>query len=158
MRDGDNAGLRIGIFQHLEMDNDRMSLMKKTSWMVTGAALLISSGIVSAQSNRAEHPVVKPFVVPGATVIIETARGADGFKKLPVQRVFGRKVTANQKTSNDPLRTLTDGRLAEGFGPIFGNGVHDGAYKMDLGAVKPVSAITSSTNLRVGLFTSTENF
>ena len=83
------------------------------------------------------------FAQTDSLIVIETAPGADGFKKLPVQRVFGRKVTANQKTSNDPLRTLTDGRLAEGFGPIFGNGVNDGAYKMDLGAVKPVSAITS---------------
>jgi len=77
------------------------------------------------------------------TVVIETASRADGFKELQVQRSFGRKITANRTTSNDPIRTLIDGRLAADFGPIFGNGVRDGAYKMDLGAVKPVSAITS---------------
>ena len=52
-------------------------------------------------------------------------------------------MTANQMTSNDPLGSLTDGQLVRGFGPVFPNGVRNGAYRMDLGAVKAVSAITS---------------
>jgi len=33
--------------------------------------------------------------------------------------------------------------LAQGFGPIFGNGIKDGAYMMDLGSAKNVAAVTS---------------
>lgn len=54
-----------------------------------------------------------------------------------------KKVVANQKTNNDPLPILVDGQLNQGYGPVFGNGISDGAYKMDLGKAVPVSAITS---------------
>ena len=36
-----------------------------------------------------------------------------------------------------------DGILANSYGPIFANGVKNGAYKMDLGCVKTVTAISS---------------
>ncbi|MGJ8654344.1 MAG: sulfatase family protein [Opitutaceae bacterium] len=91
------------------------------------------------------------------SVVIETATSSSGFKELAVpvtahygQAGFGRQVTANHTTNNAPLRVLTDGRLAEDFGPIFGNDVDDGAYKMDLGSVRPVSAITSWSHNQVG--------
>ena len=89
------------------------------------------------------HPAVKPFVIPGSTVVIETASRADGFKKLRLTPASRGKVTTNQETGNDSLKSLTDGKAVEGFGPIFPNGVRNGAYKMDLGAVRSVSAITS---------------
>ncbi|MDF7809286.1 alpha-L-fucosidase [Pontiellaceae bacterium B12219] len=79
----------------------------------------------------------------GTTVEVETASSANGFSKLPVPAASGRTVTANQKTNNDPVVSLTDGQLAEGMGPVFPNGVYNGAYRMDLGSVQPVSAITS---------------
>ncbi|MDF1737940.1 MAG: sulfatase-like hydrolase/transferase [Verrucomicrobiales bacterium] len=79
----------------------------------------------------------------GEGVVFETASHAASFKKLvPPEKPAG-KVTANKKTNNDPLVSLTDGKLAKGFGPIFGNGIKDGAYKMDLGSSQSVSAITS---------------
>jgi len=90
-----------------------------------------------------KHPAVKPFVMPGAFVLIESASSADGFKQLPLGASAGGKVTANGKTNNDPVKSLSDGVLAEKIGPVFGNGIHDGAYKMDLGGVKPVTAITT---------------
>lgn len=89
------------------------------------------------------HPAMKPFVLPGSTVVIETASSADGFQELPPTRASVAKVTANQATRNDPLKSLTDGNVATGIGPVFGNGVRGGAYKMDLGSVQSVSAITS---------------
>lgn len=52
-------------------------------------------------------------------------------------------VVANQATNNDPTAVLTDGKLAAGYGPVFGNGVRDGAYKLDLGSVREVAAIHS---------------
>lgn len=80
--------------------------------------------------------------LPGSSVIIETANKADGFQQLMPSNGVG-KVTVNRKTSNDPLGSLTDGQLISGIGPVFPNHVRNGAYKMDLGTVKPVSAITS---------------
>ena len=41
------------------------------------------------------------------------------------------------------MAMLTDGKLAEGFGPIFGTGVASGAYKMDLGKAQPVLSVSS---------------
>lgn len=89
------------------------------------------------------HPAMKPFVLPGSAVMIETASRADGFRKLLPARASGRKVTASLATRNDPLKSLSDGKVAAGVGPVFGNGIRNGAYKMDLGSVQSVSAITS---------------
>ena len=80
--------------------------------------------------------------VAGSSVVTEASATADGFKKLVPQQVAG-TFTTNQKTANDPVAILGDGKLSEGSGPIFKNGVRDGAYKMDLGSVKSVSAVTS---------------
>lgn len=76
-------------------------------------------------------------------VSIETVSAAGDFKRLPVPKARNRKVTANQKTNNDPLSSLVDGRLRRGFGPVFSNGVHSGAYRMDLGESTPIAGITS---------------
>lgn len=76
-----------------------------------------------------------------AVVEFETVNAVEEFESLPV--ASGRAVTANTKTSHDPLNVLSDGKLGEGYGPIFGNGVSTGAYKMDLGAVEPVAAVSS---------------
>ena len=88
------------------------------------------------------HDVSAVRNLPGSSVVVETATSADGFGQLVPLRGVG-VVTANQKTSNDPVASLSDGKLAKGFGPVFPNGVRNGAYKMDLGSVRPVSAITS---------------
>lgn len=77
------------------------------------------------------------------TIVIESSSNADGFKQLKVPAASGRSVSVNQKTGNEPLSTLNDGKLAQNFGPVFSNGTQGGAYKMDLGSVQPVSEITS---------------
>ena len=92
--------------------------------------------------NLEGHDVSAVPNVPGSSVVVETATSADGFKQLVPREGVG-VVKANQKTSNDPVVSLIDGKLAKGFGPIFSNGIRNGAYKMDLGSVRPVSAITS---------------
>ena len=66
-----------------------------------------------------------------------------GFNQLVPRAGDSVVVTANQGVNNDPLVMLTDGALAQGYGPVFGNGVRSGAYKMDLGSAKAISAITS---------------
>jgi hypothetical protein len=76
-------------------------------------------------------------------VEVESAVTAYGFRKLRLPTVSVGTLTANTRTNNDPLESLGDGKLAAGYGPVFGNGVRHGAYKMDLGRVRPVKAITS---------------
>lgn len=76
-------------------------------------------------------------------VATESVSSASGFARLRLPAQPAGKVSANQPTHNDPLDTLVDGKLAQGYGPVFGNGVVNGAYKMALGASTPVAAITS---------------
>ncbi|MCO8123099.1 alpha-L-fucosidase [Stieleria sp. TO1_6] len=81
---------------------------------------------------------------PNGTMIeVETAFAANGFAKLPVPPASGKTVMANRKTGHEKIETLVDGKLSESFGPIFGNAIHNGAYKMDLGSVQSIAAITS---------------
>ena len=52
-------------------------------------------------------------------------------------------MTANQGTANQPVKMLVDGRLTPDYGPVFRNGIRNGAYKMDLGETKRVAAVNS---------------
>ncbi|MGD9418691.1 MAG: alpha-L-fucosidase [Verrucomicrobiota bacterium JB025] len=88
-----------------------------------------------------ESSAVPP--VPGSTVVIESAPRADAFSSLRPPAPTPAAVTANTRTKSHPLALLTDGTLAPNIGPVFANGVHHGAYKMDLGSEKSVTAITS---------------
>ncbi|MFN0080501.1 MAG: plastocyanin/azurin family copper-binding protein, partial [Prosthecobacter sp.] len=93
---------------------------------------------------RTTSPAIKAVTIPiGEGALFETATTATAFTKLVPPTKPSGKVTTNQKTNNDPTATLTDGKLAESFGPIFANGIQDGAYKMDLGKPQPITAITS---------------
>ena len=85
----------------------------------------------------------------GSSVVMESAAAPDGFKQLGLKKSVG-VVTANQKTSNDPVASLIDGKLSKGYGPVFKNGIRNGAYKLDLGSVQPVSAITSWSHNKKG--------
>ena len=52
-------------------------------------------------------------------------------------------ITAQPPTRNDPVATLADGTLAETYGPIFGNEVVGGAYKVDLGRAIEIAAVNT---------------
>jgi len=53
-------------------------------------------------------------------------------------------ITASEPgTKNDPLSVLVDGMLAKGYGPVFGNGVVSGRYKLDLGAAKSIVQVNT---------------
>ena len=86
-----------------------------------------------------------------SVVEIESSSSASGFKKLLLPSATNSVITTNKKTDDDPLRTLTDGKLDQGYGPIFANGIHDGAYKMDLGSSISVTAITNWSFNKVGV-------
>jgi len=80
--------------------------------------------------------------------VVETAFEASLFSKVTLPTTPMGSMTANPRTSNDPLSVLTDGKLAEGYGPVFANGVVTGVYRMNLGQSKRISLITSwSTNV-----------
>ncbi|TWU32496.1 alpha-L-fucosidase [Novipirellula artificiosorum] len=112
--------------------------------VLTGTKEVDLEGRDDAMGRR--HPTVTPFVMPGAERVIETAISAAGFTKLPLAVASTWTVTANPTTRNEPLQALCDGELAPSIGPVFGNGVRNGSYKMDLGTTKSVTAITSWSN------------
>jgi arylsulfatase A-like enzyme len=84
------------------------------------------------------------FPAHAAGVDVETAALPSGFTRLALPPASGRTVTGNQTIHrSQDLAALTDGQLDRNYGPVFANGVQNGAYKMDLGAVMPVAAVTS---------------
>jgi membrane-associated protease RseP (regulator of RpoE activity) len=102
----------------------------------------VKSASVTLKVVRDQQEMELTVVLP-SVVEIEMASAPNGFVKIPLPVASGWTVTANQKTNNDPMETLTDGKLGKGYGPVFGNGIQNGAYKMDLGSAKTVSAVTS---------------
>ena len=76
-------------------------------------------------------------------LVVESASSADEFATLAPAASKQQAVTANHKIKNQSIQTLIDGELAQDYGPVFGNGTTNGAYKIDLGDAKPVAAITS---------------
>jgi azurin/sugar lactone lactonase YvrE/lysophospholipase L1-like esterase len=99
--------------------------------------------LVVAEKKAAPAPAKAKTVKISEGVVFETADSAKGFSTLVPPAMPSGKVLASRRTSNDPIAILTDGKLEEGFGPIFGNGIKDGAYKMNLGKPQSVTAITS---------------
>ncbi|WP_442506827.1 PDZ domain-containing protein [Novipirellula sp. SH528] len=86
-------------------------------------------------------------VVAGAYVAVEMASRPDDFAKLALSSNSSATIAANPLPTDAPLSVLNDGKLDEGYGPVFANGVFSGLYRMDLGQSKPVSSITTfSTN------------
>lgn len=101
-----------------------------------------SSFALKLRVFRNQKPI-ELSATPESIVVIDAAAKPEQLKQLPVPALSTRKVVANQKTNNDPLSSLTDGKLGRGFGPVFSNTIFNGAYKLDLGSVQPVTAVTS---------------
>ncbi|TWU46716.1 right-handed parallel beta-helix repeat-containing protein [Rubripirellula reticaptiva] len=76
-------------------------------------------------------------------VVIESATEPGGFHDVALSAKTLGTVSANQKTRNEPIEILLDGKLAVGFGPVFANGVNSGAYRMDLGQSRPISTVST---------------
>lgn len=94
------------------------------------------AGIVRNQQKR-ELQVENGF-------LLETA--ADGkFGKVKVPQPANMKLTSKVPVSNEALATLTDGKLAENYGPVFPNGASGAGYKMDLGRSKDLRAVSAWT-------------
>lgn len=70
----------------------------------------------------------------------EAVENADAFKKLIPAAGPGLKILTRPGTANDPVATLSDGKLGTGYGPVFPNGV-TGFYQLDLGSAQEITAI-----------------
>jgi hypothetical protein len=102
------------------------------------------AGNKSLKLKLVRHQTTSEIVIAQhAWIQTETAPTASGFKQLPVPAPRTFALSTSTKTKNDPLNSLLDGKLARSYGPVFANGVQSGAYKMDLGRVKAVKAISS---------------
>ena len=73
------------------------------------------------------------------TVIESAPEGT--FTRIKLAPASALAVTSSRQTNNDPLSTLVDGKVAANYGPVFGNGVMHGMYKIDIGSVKSVKSI-----------------
>lgn len=91
---------------------------------------------------REQKPMVMT-VEQHAYPTVETADTAAQLTKLRVPKASSGTISAFPNTNNEPLDSLIDGRLAASYGPVFSNGVRNGAYKIDLGETKTIVAITS---------------
>ncbi|HEY2786620.1 MAG TPA: PDZ domain-containing protein [Fimbriiglobus sp.] len=95
-------------------------------------------GIVRKQQPKKERITTYPFV--------SKEDGTPAVDPVPI-----REITTKPATVNDPVATLTDGRLAESYGPVFANGTVGGAYKADLGQLIDIAEVkTWSYDLNKG--------
>jgi len=83
--------------------------------------------------------------------VVSESSGSPGFKTValaPASAVLPAKVTAGgAPINNDPIDSLTDGKVANSYGPIFANGVECGMYKLDLAAVKNIAGVNTFSAL-----------
>jgi membrane-associated protease RseP (regulator of RpoE activity) len=100
------------------------------------------SGQLKLRVIRNQQPV-ELTIQPAHHILVEAAADPASFRRVAVPPARELKVAANQPCANDPLSILTDGKLEESYGPVFGNGVRDGAYRIDLGAKVPVVAVNT---------------
>src|SRR6185312_6174868 len=77
-------------------------------------------GIVRKQQTKTFRITTYTYVSPEP--------GTPAADSVPI-----RAITTKPTTQNDPVTILFDGKLAEGYGPVFANGTSGGAYKVDLG-------------------------
>lgn len=75
-------------------------------------------------------------------VLVEPFESAEGSDLLKLSQSVDYKVTTKPATKNQGVAVLSDGSLAEGYGPIFGNGTAAGYYRFDLGDQKSVKAVS----------------
>lgn len=137
----DSAAAEAGL-----QENDLVQQLNGEKFSNAGqllAALLkAGAGPLQVGIIRNQQPI-EMTLPAGPFLRAESAAKVTDFRLLvpPASEVGA--VTANHPVNNEPLSVLTDGKLAENYGPVFGNGTRNGAYKLDLGTVKPVQSVTS---------------
>jgi len=86
-------------------------------------------------------------VVSDYTYVVMETQADTGFKQVPMASagVAARISSGGPPVRDGPLDALVDGKVAKGGGPIFANGVTNGAYKLDLTNPKGISRINTFT-------------
>ena len=74
---------------------------------------------------------------------LESSKNTESFKQIPIPKAHQFALSSSIKTNNDPLTSLSDGQLVRSYGPVFANGTKNTAYKMDLGKVRTLKAIST---------------
>ncbi len=87
-----------------------------------------------------------PAALAGVKVTVESSN--DGAFKTVTPAVgndlaTGKALIANLPTNNEPLTSLTNGNLGKNYGPVFGNDVSSGVYKLDLGEAKTIARVNT---------------
>ncbi len=80
-----------------------------------------------------------------AYVLYEEQPSPD-FSSIPLKAapaILAGKISSASKTLDEPLAVLLDGRLARNYGPVYGNGVQNGLYKLDLGASQSIAQVNT---------------
>jgi hypothetical protein len=90
-----------------------------------------------------EQRVIDVVADAAPAVILESFESPAAINQPRQESPVDAKVDANHSVRDAPLPSLTDGKLEEGYGPVFANGVNSGAYRLDLGSAQSVSAIRS---------------
>jgi len=111
-------------------------------WMMQNEA----AGRKLALEVRRKQRTLPVDVMDYVFVVSEYQRSPE-FKTIPLApagSVLPAKIVAGEPGArNEPVSVLTDGKLARNYGPVFGNGVLDGAYKLDLGGVKSIAQVNT---------------
>ncbi|MBM4155420.1 MAG: signaling protein [Lentisphaerae bacterium] len=131
------AGLRKDDL--IQVVNDR-----KVRGVADLLASLVAAGDAPLRVKLVRHQAPQTVGIDASPFVkVETAGTAEAFASLRLPASPRVAVATSGRTANDPVASLVDGRLARGYGPVYPNGVSDGAYRIDLGAVGAVSAVTS---------------
>ena len=81
-----------------------------------------------------------------AFVVTEHQAKTD-FKTIPLSpgtKVLPARISVSAPgTLNDPVSVLADGKLDKTYGPVFGNGVLSGMYKLDLGSTTSIAQVNT---------------
>lgn len=104
---------------------------------------LATAGSAPLKLRIVRNQQARELVLDSSPFVLTESAAEFGFKNLYPSMASSVVVTANQKTDNDAVAVLTDGKLAKTYGPVFGNGIRNGAYKIDLGTTKSVKAVSS---------------
>ena len=107
-------------------------------------AALINAGSAPLKLRLVRSQQEQEITLSGTPFLqAEGAKRPEEFRSLVVPAPSKTEVTSEPDTSNHPPKILTDGGIAPHYGAVFPNGVQAGRFKMDLGAVKPVTAVSS---------------
>lgn len=121
---------------------------------VNGSAVKNVDDLLKASALSAGKPMTITYVRSQAAqkldmkdyICTDSELSTDGkFKVLGIMPASGviqiKDVATRPKTNNERPSVLSDGMLAGNYGPVFGNDVKQGMYKIDLGCMVEFSAV-----------------